>query len=373
MKKKRILYICSEAATGLVPYAVNIIKCASGSPFLDVYAVTVDDNKLSYRPHFDGDLSEKISFLKGAGSGPDKYANKIYPRKILQEAKRICNVFHIDIIHLLTVDYTCALIVPQLKKIAPVYYTVHDFIPHENFFKNRRERLISFYIRSGVKCNIRQINNLVTNSKNQRDAIKRTHHGKNVCYHIFPSLITGTIMDGNDRCPELQKVEKYILFFGHVDEYKGVKYLYDAFKNNKKLSGYNLVIAGNGNIYFPHDGDSRILFINRYIREEEVKSLFKQAACVVYPYISATQSGVLTLAYKFRTPVLVSDIPFFRETSAADGCLFFKRADTADLSEKLEALLFSTDLSKMKAAQKKYYDDNCSEKALVSSIEAIYR
>jgi glycosyltransferase involved in cell wall biosynthesis len=104
-----------------------------------------------------------------------------------------------------------------------------------------------------------------------------------------------------------------------------------------------------------------------------VKSLFKQAACVVYPYISATQSGVLTLAYKFQTPALVSDIPFFRESSTGNCCLFFKRADTSDLSEQLETLLFGTDISEMKVAQKEYYDNNYSENAVVSSIETIYK
>jgi glycosyltransferase involved in cell wall biosynthesis len=104
-----------------------------------------------------------------------------------------------------------------------------------------------------------------------------------------------------------------------------------------------------------------------------VKGLFKKAACIVYPYISATQSGVLTLAYKFQTPALVSDIPFFRESSAGNCCLFFKRADTADLSDQLETLLFSTDISGIKAVQKDYYDKNYSENAIISSIETIYK
>ncbi len=370
--KKKILYICSEATTGLLPYAVNIIRCASQSPELDVYAITIDANGLSYRPYFDDRLAPKISFLNGEYSGLRKYVNKIYPEKIGREAKRICKAYGIDIIHLLTVDYTCVLLAPRLKRLAPVYYTVHDFIPHEESFKNVKERLVSFYIRSGVNTNIKRIHNLVTNSKNQYSRIKKKYPGKNVYYHIFPSLITGTITGGKEVCPELYNVKNYILFFGYIEKYKGVEYLYDAFKKNEKLSGYHLVIAGGGNIYFPHDNDPRILFINRYIKDEEVKNLFEQSACVVYPYISATQSGVLTLAYKFQTPALVSDIPFFRETSADDCCLFFRHADTADLSEQLERLLFHTDLSDMKTAQKRHYDENYSEKALVSSIETVY-
>jgi glycosyltransferase involved in cell wall biosynthesis len=371
--KRKILYICSEAATGLVPYAANIIRSAAASPFLDVYAITVDDGKVSYRPYFDDVPAGKISFLKCSGDRFRRYADKIYPVKILREAKRICREHDIDVIHLLTVDYTCTFIVPQLKKKAAVYYTVHDFTPHESAPKKIMKRLIDLYIRAGVVRNIKQADNLVTNSKNQYGAIKTSHPGKNVYYHLFPSLITGTIIDGNSTCSELYHTEKYILFFGNIDKYKGVNYLYDAFRNNGKLSEYTLVIAGMGNIRFPHSDDPRIIFINRYIRDDEIKNLYERAACVVYPYLSATQSGVLTLAYRFRTPALVSDIPFFRESSAGDCCLFFKRADVTDLSNQLETLLFGTDISRMKAAQKEYYDKNYSENAIVSSIETIYK
>jgi glycosyltransferase involved in cell wall biosynthesis len=373
-KMIKILYICSEATAGLTPYAVNIIRCASKSPLLDVYAITVDGNGPPYRPHFDGKQAEKISFLKISPGGWRKKADKIYPLKILQEAKRMCKAHRVDVIHLLTVDYTCALIVPQLKKIAEVYYTVHDFMPHESAFKTIRERVMSAYIRLGVESNMKRIDNLATNSNDQYDMIKKAYPGKKVYCHVFPSLITGSIIDGNEVCPELRDAGKYILFFGNIDKYKGVKYLYDAFVNNDRLSGYKLVIAGRGAIYFPHScSEPRVVFLNRYIKDEEVKALFRQAACVVYPYLSATQSGALTLAYCFRTPVIASDIPFFRKSAAGDSCLFFKSADAADLSRKLETLLFETDLSRMKAAQKEYYDKYYSEDAAVSSLKTIYK
>ena len=43
--------------------------------------------------------------------------------------------------------------------------------------------------------------------------------------------------------------------------------------------------------------------INRYIKDSEVAYLYQHAQCVVYPYISATQSGVLSLAFYYQTPV----------------------------------------------------------------------
>jgi glycosyltransferase involved in cell wall biosynthesis len=151
-----------------------------------------------------------------------------------------------------------------------------------------------------------------------------------------------------------------------------VEYLYEAFKSNENLIDYKLVIAGKGAIYFPHTNDSRVVFINRFIEDEEIKSLFIGASCVVYPYISATQSGVLAFAYQFQTLALVSNIPFFREVSNEKCCLFFQPSNKDDLSKKLEQLLFQTDRKEMKSAQKAYYEDNYSDHALVTSIEKIY-
>ena len=202
--------------------------------------------------------------------------------------------------------------------------------------------------------------------------MKTSYPGKTLHYHPFPSLITDSISNGVKICPEISDLKNYILFFGNIDQYKGVDLLYNTFRDNQNLSGHKLVIAGNGNLYFPHVKDSRTLFINRYIKDEEVAMLFKRAACVVYPYISATQSGVLTLAYKFQTPVLASDLPFFKENSTAYSCLFFKRTDKTDLSDKLEKLLFETDSNRMKAAQKDFYEQNYSQEALTLSIESIY-
>lgn len=58
-------------------------------------------------------------------------------------------------------------------------------------------------------------------------------------------------------------------------------------------------------------GEINVIMINRYIKDTEIRYMYEQAACVVYPYISATQSGVLSLAFYFRTPTLTSDVPFF--------------------------------------------------------------
>ena len=372
MAKKKILYICSEAAPGMIPYACGIILSASASPELDIYAITVDDKHLSYRPYLKNLPSEKISFMHVPRNKIKNYFNKIYAYNILREAKKIIKNNNIDAVHLLTGDYTCSLIFPKLKKLCEVYYTVHDLLSHEYATNNLKLWLFKHYMRQGIRRNMKYSDNMVTNSKSQYNLMKEMYPKKNIFFHTFPSLISDSILNGNKVCPEIKDIDNYVLFFGNIDKYKGVEYLYDSFIKNIKLNEYKLVIAGNGKIYFQHNDDPRIIFINRYIKDEEVCMLYKRAACVVYPYISATQSGVLSLAYKLQTPALISDVPFFKESSGNECCLYFKRTDTEDLSDKLETLLLKTDLNKMKKAQEEYYESRHSQKAGLSQIEAIY-
>ena len=369
---KKILFICAEASFGLSPFATNIIQAAAKSEHLEVYAVTVDNETISYRTFLKDFPEDQIRFLPAPKNITERIRNKLYVKNILREVKKICRLHEIDIIHLLTVDYTCATILHRLKKNCPVYYTVHDVVPHESVYANLKHYLFSFYIKWGVKHNMRKADCLITNSKHQYNLIKEMYPQKNVYFQLFPPLITDSILTGEKICPEIASIDKYILFFGAIEKYKGIEYLYEAFKNNANLHSRKLVIAGKGTIYFPHDDDSDVIFINRYIHDEEIKSLYTRASCVVYPYISATQSGVLTLAYRFRIPALASDIPYFREVSDEKSCLFFKRADAADLSKKLEQLLFDTDNAEMKTAQKTFYENNYSEQALITSIEQIY-
>lgn len=368
----KILYICSDTSSGMLPFATSIVKTVSKSENLDVYAITFDCDKPLYQTYLKDLPEDKIHFLEAPDNKIKKFLYKLYAIHILREVKKICSIHKIDVIHLLTSNDTCAPFVRQLKKIARLYYTVHDAIPHERAYTGIRDYLIRKYLLCFEKIITRKADCLVTNSQHQYMSIKSMYPHKRVLFQLFPSLIMSPILYGEKTCPEIIHLEKYILFFGQLAKYKGVEYLCEAFKNNKNLHEYKLVIAARGHVYFPHTDDPRIIFINRYIEDEEIKSLFTKSSCVVYPYISATQSGVLSIAYKFQTPVLVSDIPYFREVSDEKSCLFFKNADTEDLSKKLELLLFHTDLNEMKSAQKTFYKDNYSENAMIYSTERLY-
>lgn len=102
----------------------------------------------------------------------------------------------------------------------------------------------------------------------------------------------------------------YLLFFGRIDEYKGLEKFIQIF-NQSKLDIY-FVIAGNGTLldyaYEDIKNNHKIIFINRYISDSEMVSLFSNSKACVLPYIEATQSGIIPIAYYYGKPVITSNV-----------------------------------------------------------------
>lgn len=106
--------------------------------------------------------------------------------------------------------------------------------------------------------------------------------------------------------------DQYLLFFGRIDKYKGIGNLLNVYRtiSDKTLP---LIIAGGGRFTEEEqkliDGCNNLTVINRYIGDGEMKWLLCHMTAAVLPYIEATQSGIIPLAYLFGKPVIVSDVP----------------------------------------------------------------
>lgn len=98
-----------------------------------------------------------------------------------------------------------------------------------------------------------------------------------------------------------------------------------------------MVIAGKG-IINNYKSNKDIILINRFIEDVELRYLFENSLFIVYPYLSATMSGVLSIAYYFKKRMLLSNIPFFLDY-ASDDVVYFKSGDLNDLSLKIKEML----------------------------------
>jgi glycosyltransferase involved in cell wall biosynthesis len=354
----------------MVPYGANIVNAMEAE---NVYAIFVSKGQWLYRKIVKE--NPKYTFIEMPSGKLATLFFKLFPLKLIFTIKKICRQEKIDIIHFLTGEFIVGYFMFLLPKIR-VIYTVHDAIPHSNWQFSLSYLYRSLFIYKPTKTIIHKSNDLVTNSIEQQIYLRKTFPQKNVFFHHFPSLITNEILTGTIKCYELINEKNYILFFGSVYSYKGVEDLYNAYIDNEGINkNYKLVIAGLGDWYFPRrlNKEENIIRINRMILDSEIKALFENASCVVYPYHSATQSGVLSLAYKFRTPLLASDVDFFKNNiiNGKTG-LLFERKGTVDLYEKLIELLYWTDKEAMGKYQQEFFNTNYSEKTLLAELNFIY-
>lgn len=132
-------------------------------------------------------------------------------------------------------------------------------------------------------------------------------------YDIF-----GETIDKNEarKILGLKPDEKVLLFFGYIRPYKGLDLLLRSMKYVLNKFPVKLLVVGefyeDPSRYFKiveEDGISDfVIFKSEYVPNEEVKIYFSASDVVVLPYISATQSGIVQMAYNFNKPVIATNV-----------------------------------------------------------------
>jgi glycosyltransferase involved in cell wall biosynthesis len=110
--------------------------------------------------------------------------------------------------------------------------------------------------------------------------------------------------------------ERAILFFGYVRRYKGLHILLDAMPAILKSVKLKLLIVGE---FYDDEQKYRdqitkkglqdnVIVHSDYVPNDQVNKYFSAADVVVLPYVSATQSGIVQIAYQFDKPVIATDV-----------------------------------------------------------------
>lgn len=109
---------------------------------------------------------------------------------------------------------------------------------------------------------------------------------------------------------KIRDFKKQLLFFGRIEEYKGIEnlMLLGAYFLANELS-YKIVIAGKGvlntkGIPIPEN----VEVINRFIEDEELEQYHRNSSFTILPYNSASQSAVIIHSFALATPVIVYDV-----------------------------------------------------------------
>ena len=190
-------------------------------------------------------------------------------------------------------------------------FVCHNVFPHERFPMDRR--LSSMVLKNG-NCFI------VQSKQDEADLLtirRDAPHARTVhpTYNAFR-------LEGISRATARERLgidakEKVLLFFGFVREYKGLKHMIHALPEIVSAQpDVKLYIVGD------FDGDkehylemireegmeSHVVIQDGYVPDREVEKYFAASDLVVLPYESATQSGIVQIAYGFELPVVATAV-----------------------------------------------------------------
>jgi glycosyltransferase involved in cell wall biosynthesis len=148
---------------------------------------------------------------------------------------------------------------------------------------------------------------------------------------------------------------KVILFFGYIRKYKGLMYLLEAIPEILKDVDLKLLIAGE---FYDDEKPYRekirelkleenILLLSDFMPDERIRYFFSACDCLVLPYLDATQSGIVQIAYYYDKPVIVTDVGGLSEVV---------------IKEKTGIIINPGNVNEVAEAVKKYYKENLENK-----------
>ncbi|MCX7834482.1 MAG: glycosyltransferase family 4 protein [bacterium] len=182
----------------------------------------------------------------------------------------------------------------------------HNILPHESFpFSTQL-----------TKALLRKVTGVITLGKSELKQLQKLEYKGKMAYHLSP-IYPEYVERFQKPIPTIElpidKQYRKILFFGIIRPYKGLEVLLKALEM-EKLNHVALIIAGEayGNskdlLEKVEKFKDRVYWINRYISDDEVPAIMQQAELVILPYLHATSTGVLPIAYCAGKPTIVTNV-----------------------------------------------------------------
>lgn len=198
----------------------------------------------------------------------------------------------------------------KLKKFKKIFIC-HNVLPHERFF------LDSVLVKGTLKKAEGCIVHSSLDGNNLKSLLPKMTYKINVhpTYNVFK--IRNISREQAREELGISKDAKLLLFFGFVRKYKGLAHMLNAMPDILKAdSDIKLYVVGD----FGKDKEDYIELISNnsinnsvvikdgYVPDDKVEAYFAAADMCVCPYESATQSGIVQIAFGFGLPVLATNV-----------------------------------------------------------------
>lgn len=196
---------------------------------------------------------------------------------------------------------------------------VHNYLPHESRFGDRVLAAMFFRYCKGLITQSTTVQQQIRSAFPNTPCIMQPHP----IYENFGNRIT------QDHAKKLLNVHSkhILLFFGFIRKYKGLDLLLEAMPEIlRRIPDIHLLVAGeyyeDATLYekvIQQTGIAQhVTMHTEYVPNDEVTVWFSAADVVVLPYRSATNSGIVQIAYNFGVPAIVSNVGSLSEVVLDD-------------------------------------------------------
>lgn len=224
-------------------------------------------------------------------------------------------------------------------KECKVLFIADNVIPHEKRSGDRLFTKFAFKVVDHFIVQSDSVERDLLSIKPDASFIKLPHP----VYEIFGERVDRAVARRSLNIPGEASV---ILFFGYIRKYKGLDLLLRAMPEMiRRLPEIRLIVAGE---FYGDEAEYRALIdelqipaknlvlATDYIANEEVSKYFSASNVVVLPYRSATQSGIVQIAYNFDAPVIATDVGGLAEVVIDNKCGLIARESTPEaVAEKV--------------------------------------
>lgn len=273
-----------------------------------------------------------------------------------------------DVVHVQQGHLWFNLALPLLRPY-PLVLTIHDHTHHPGDRPSRKtpQAVMSFAFRRADHV-------IVHGEALKREVVERRRL-RDARVHVVPHVAVG---DGG-AAPDADGDGRVVLFFGRIWPYKGLEYLIRAEPLvAAEVPDVHTVIAGTGEDFARYRRlmahPERFRVHDEFVSNERRAELFATAAVVVLPYVEASQSGVVPVAYAFGKPVVATTVGALPE-AVEDGRtgLLVPPRDEAALAQAIVSLLRDPALRrKLGANGRRKLDTELAPEAVARKTLAVY-
>ena len=363
-------------------YLYGIVSGLSEIPSLEIEVVDSDSSV----GMIDAFPRTTLFNLRGDNLSPQSlfikawHISKYYIRLIWYTAHTRSEIFHIQWENSISLFDRTILILYYKMFGKKLVHTAH------NIYKDARDGRATFLRWISLKIMYHLMDCIIVHTQKMREDLCLKFNISPEKVVIIPHGINNRLVRRGITQKEargklgIERAAHVILFFGQIDEYKGVETLIDAVlllvKENpavvlmiagkpKRQMDYAVKLKSYAANILP---EKNVVFRLQFIPVDEVESYCAAADCLVLPYRRIYQTGVIFLAYRFGLPIIATDIGSFRE-DVIDGATGFicKPNNAEDMAEKL-TMFFSSTLFRRREQTRKHIMEFAERKYSWSDI-----